>query len=75
MGKMKEWGSKGYQTVKQETVNQFNMQIQQSIISKAIGMGSKAPNAAPKVDGAPGGPSVVHAPIPGGPHGYPVGHH
>lgn len=70
-GKMKKWGSNGYATVKQETKNQVNMQIQQGIINKAVGMGSKAPNAAPKVDGAPGGPSVGDHPGPGVPHGLP----
>lgn len=78
-GRMKKWGSNGYATVKQETKNQVNMQIQQSIISKAMGMGSKAPNAAPKVDGAPSigvppSPGGLHG-LPGGPHGRPGAHH
>ncbi|MCJ1243659.1 hypothetical protein MMC30_000856 [Trapelia coarctata] len=65
LGKLKEWTSSGFQTVKQETVGQVNSQIQQTVINKATGMGGSAPNAVPKADGPPGGHALGNGPAHG----------
>ena len=61
MGKVKQWASSGFQTMKEQTMVLVDGQIQQSIANKVTGMGGGAPNAVSKADGASGAPGAANA--------------